>query len=134
MASRQESVEALTFLQNQVASVVDHDDTDESAVFRSLLLHLLAPAAPEESGTDQSSKGDPANTSSVTSNLPLSLCAVQDPVEQELDPKRSPPSGLHYTQRMEVFDALLEFAAKKDKQPCQDLVELVECAARDAFS
>ena len=41
------AVVALAFLQNEVSTVVNHDDHEESAVFRSLLTHLLAqPPAP----------------------------------------------------------------------------------------
>lgn len=37
-------VKALSFLQNEVSSTVDHNDAEESAVFRSLLSHLLMPS------------------------------------------------------------------------------------------
>lgn len=37
-------VKALNFLQAEVSSVVDHNDPEETEVFRSLLTHLLAPA------------------------------------------------------------------------------------------
>ena len=37
-------VRALNFLQNEVSSVVDHRNAEETEMFRSLLTHLLAPA------------------------------------------------------------------------------------------
>ena len=37
-------VKALSFLQNEVSSTVDHNNAEESAVFRSLLSHLLMPS------------------------------------------------------------------------------------------
>ncbi|KAH9944718.1 Muskelin N-terminus-domain-containing protein [Amylocystis lapponica] len=40
------AVKALTFLQTDVSAVVDHGDTDEAYVFRSLLSHLLAAPPP----------------------------------------------------------------------------------------
>ncbi|KAL5507481.1 hypothetical protein ACEPAH_6937 [Sanghuangporus vaninii] len=36
------AVVALAFLQNEVSAVVNHEDNEESAIFRSLLTHLLA--------------------------------------------------------------------------------------------
>lgn len=44
MCEEQPAVVALSFLQNQVSSVVDHGSMDEAAMFRSLLTHLLNPA------------------------------------------------------------------------------------------
>ena len=37
-------VKALSFLQNEVSSTVDHSNAEESTVFRSLLSHLLMPS------------------------------------------------------------------------------------------
>ncbi|KAI5116498.1 hypothetical protein M0805_009923 [Coniferiporia weirii] len=42
MCEETASVTALAFLQNEVSEVVDHEDQEEAAVFRSLLSHLLA--------------------------------------------------------------------------------------------
>lgn len=43
MCEEEAPVKALSFLQTQVSSVVDHTDTKETEVFRSLLTHLLSP-------------------------------------------------------------------------------------------
>jgi hypothetical protein len=45
MCEEQPAVKALTFLQNEVANVVNHSDIKESDEFRSLMKHLLAPSA-----------------------------------------------------------------------------------------
>ncbi len=39
-------VKSLTFLQNEVANVVDHNNDAEEDSFRSLLTHLLQPSLP----------------------------------------------------------------------------------------
>ncbi len=45
MCEEQPAVKALTFLQNEVANVVNHSDAKESDEFRSLMKCLLAPSA-----------------------------------------------------------------------------------------
>jgi muskelin len=40
------AVKALNFLQNDVSMTVDHNDPEETSVFRSLLSHLLVPSKP----------------------------------------------------------------------------------------
>ena len=44
MCEEEPAVRALSFLQTEVYSVVDHSSTGEAALFRSLLTHLLNPA------------------------------------------------------------------------------------------
>lgn len=52
-------VKALTFLQTQVSSVVDHSNSQEQEVFRSLLTHLLAlpPKLPPTQSTSATPSG-----------------------------------------------------------------------------
>jgi len=38
-------MKALSYLQNEVSELVNHDDPEEASLFRSLLTHLLAPSA-----------------------------------------------------------------------------------------
>jgi hypothetical protein len=152
MTARESLVEALNYLQTDVSSVVDHDDENESAVFRGLLEHLLTPASlaedtqPQANGADEpgedESAGDdasagsetPKSSSSPPSHLRQTLCAAEDPVERqtgvESESRKTPVLGARYTQRTEVFESLLEFVGNEDKQPQGDLVELVECAQR----
>jgi len=54
-------VRALNFLQNEVSSVVDHRNAEETEMFRSLLTHLLAPAPVPPDTTE---KTVPTSTSS----------------------------------------------------------------------
>ncbi|KAF8634267.1 hypothetical protein AX17_004224 [Amanita inopinata Kibby_2008] len=45
MCEEQSAAKALSFLQNEVAAVVDHSNAQESEEFRSLMTHLLVPSA-----------------------------------------------------------------------------------------
>ncbi|KIJ18371.1 hypothetical protein PAXINDRAFT_179243 [Paxillus involutus ATCC 200175] len=46
MCEEQPAVKALRYLQTDVPEVVDHNNPEETSIFRSLLTHLLAPATP----------------------------------------------------------------------------------------
>jgi hypothetical protein len=46
MCEEAPAVKALNFLQNDVSMTVDHDNPEETSVFRSLLSHLLMPSKP----------------------------------------------------------------------------------------
>ncbi|KIK91363.1 hypothetical protein PAXRUDRAFT_830906 [Paxillus rubicundulus Ve08.2h10] len=46
MCEEQPAVKALRYLQTDVSEVVDHNNPEETSIFRSLLAHLLAPATP----------------------------------------------------------------------------------------
>lgn len=51
MCEEQPAVRALSYLQTEVSSVVDHSSTDEAVLFRSLLTHLLNPTTQSRSIT-----------------------------------------------------------------------------------
>jgi hypothetical protein len=46
MCEEQPPLKALRYLQTDVSEVVDHNNPEETSIFRSLLAHLLAPATP----------------------------------------------------------------------------------------
>ena len=76
-------VKALNFLQNEVSGMVDHKNTEETEIFRSLLTHLLAPApvpplttekmafASKSSHHHRHSPSDSSNSSNSTTTTSL---------------------------------------------------------------
>lgn len=80
-------VTALSFLQNTVSSVVNHADHDEAAEFRSLLSHLFARPAVDETPTAASGAGENLNGHGVG---PASVRALHETAQ--IDPG-TPTSG-----------------------------------------
>jgi len=205
MCDEQPAVRALSFLQTEVSSVVDHGSADEAALFRSLLTHLLNPTTrshpitPGSGGRRQGhghgqshqhqegsrkrtrSEGDWTsrlsgdsdedvdmnNATSENSDGATTLTIEEDPLERSL---RTPPaststsaltstsilesspnpndphpaSGLvdsvltptsadqppapsptRFKQRVEVFEALLEFINENAKEPSGNLLDCI---------
>jgi hypothetical protein len=55
------AVKALSFLQNEVSTTVDHNNPEETSIFRSLLSHLLVPSKPSTPAISRRSS-DPDTT------------------------------------------------------------------------
>jgi len=205
MCEEQPAVRALSFLQTEVYSVVDHSSTDEAALFRSLLTHLLnptprsRPATPgsgvrrqghghgqshqhQEGSRKRSRSGDGWTNrlsgesdedvemnhgASEDSNGVTTLTTEEDPLEQTLraplasvpttastpiaipgsnqtpsDPtlasgllvplpnptladQPTAPSPIRFKQRVEVFEALLEFINEDAKEPSGNLLDCI---------
>ena len=197
MCEEQPAVRALSFLQTEVYSVVDHSCTDEAALFRSLLTHLLnptsrsRPATPgsgvrrqghghgqnhrHQEGSRKRSRSeddwtnrlsgesdedvDMNNATSESSNGVTTLTFEEDPLEQGLrtplastlvpgsglNPSDTPsasglvasvstpisadqppaPSPIRFKQRVEVFEALLEFINEDAKEPSGNLLDCI---------
>jgi len=203
MCEEQPAVRALSFLQTEVYSVVDHGSADEAALFRSLLTHLLnptprsRPVTPgsgvrrqghgqnhqhQEGSRKRSRSGDGwtnrlsgESDEDVDMNHPTSegsngvttLTIEEDPFEQTLrtslasapmsvstsvpipDPSQNPsdpssasglvasgptpalmdqppaPSPIRFKQRVEVFEALLEFINEDAKEPSGNLLDCI---------
>ena len=205
MCEEQPAVRALNFLQTEVSSVVDHSSTDEAALFRSLLTHLLNPTVrsrPITPGNDvrrqvhgygqnhQYQEGsrkrsrseddwtnrlsgesdedvDMNNATAEGSNGVITLTIEEDPLEQSLRTPLPPisasvltstpnsesisnrhdthstsglvasvttpssadappaPSPLRFKQRVEVFEALLEFVNEDAKEPAGNLLDCI---------
>jgi hypothetical protein len=205
MCEEQPAVRALSFLQTEVSSVVDHGSADEAALFRSLLTYLLNPTTrsrpitpgsgvrrqghghgqghqhqegsrkrsrSEEDWTNRLSGEsdedvDMNNTSSENSGGVTTLAIEEDPLERSLQtpptstptsvlastsiPESSPnpndpystsglvdsvptptstdqppaPSPIRFKQRVEVFEALLEFINENAKEPSGNLLDCI---------
>ena len=201
MCEEQPAVRALSFLQTEVSSVVDHSCLDEAALFRSLLTHLLNPtirphpATPSSSvrgrgqnhqhqeGSRKRSRSeddwtnrlsgesdediDMTNATGEGSNGVTALTIEEDPLERDsrspstststpfsglasnsdsgairhdphsasglVAPASTPaftdqlatPSPIRFKQRVEVFEALLEFINENAKQPSGNLLDSV---------
>ena len=205
MCEEQPAVRALSFLQTEVSSVVDHSCLDEAALFRSLLTHLLNPAVRPHSTTPSSGvrgRGhghgqnhqhqegsrkrsrseddwtnrlsgesdediDMTNATGEGSNGITALTLEEDPLERDsrtpstststpapnltpnsdsgpnrhdphpasglVAPASAPaftdqppaPSPIRFKQRVEVFEALLEFINENAKQPSGSLLDSI---------
>ena len=205
MCEEQPAVRALSFLQTEVSSVVDHSSTDEATLFRSLLTHLLNPAIRSrpitpgsgvrrqghghgqnhqhqegsrkrsrseddwtnrlsgESDEDvdmnsaaaEGSNGvtaltieeDPLERSSGTPLVSISTSALAStPGSEAIPDRRDPssasglvasvavptstdqppaPSPIRFKQRVEVFEALLEFINENAKEPSGNLLDCI---------
>lgn len=208
MCEEQPAVKALSFLQTEVYSVVDHGSMDEAASFRSLLTHLLnptsrsRPATPgigtrrqghghgqghqHQEGSRKRSRSeddwtnrlsgesdedvDMSNAASGGSDGVTTLTIEEDPLERSLrtrlpstsisaststsipdpssasdGPPSAPglvasvptqpladqppaPSPVRFKQRVEVFEALLEFINEEAKEPSGNLVDCANVA------
>ena len=141
-------IQALAFLQGEVASVVDHSDAAETEIFRSLLTHLLTPRSPtlvpktypsehEDSPPRKRSRANTPEDDSWTNDItriapkprvtgmewvdPQALRSVQDPLEpggEEMGEER-------FRQRSELFETLLEYVSAGAKQPDGSLMNLI---------
>ncbi|KIY73013.1 hypothetical protein CYLTODRAFT_342854 [Cylindrobasidium torrendii FP15055 ss-10] len=146
MSETEGQIQALGYLQNDVSNVVDHADSEETDVFRSLLTHLMTPSLPisepETPPSDRdlsprkksrpntpedawTSEIECALTPRLTTNKLDMLDALPDPLERrenadaEMDAER-------FRQRTQLFEAILEYVDADAKQPDKDLVDLVD--------
>lgn len=206
MCEEQPAVRALSFLQTEVSSAVDHSSTDEAALFRSLLTHLLNPTIRSRpitpgsgarrqghghgqnhqhqegsrkrsrseddwtnrlsgesdedvdmnNATGEGSNGvttltieeDPLERSSVTPLASISTSTSASTPNSEPNPDRHDsysvtelaasataptptdqppaPSPIRFKQRVEVFEALLEFINEGAKEPSGNLLDCVD--------
>ena len=190
MCEEQPAVRALSFLQTEVSSVVDHSSMDEAALFRSLLTHLLNPTPrpcpitantgrgrrhehgqihQHQEGSRKRSRSEDDWTNRLSGESdedvdmsngtlgPLTgittLSMEEDPLERDVrtPPSEScaefndpcspsepvvvstatsmnefpPPCPTRFKQRVEVFEALLEFINENAKEPSGDLLDCI---------
>jgi len=197
MCEEQPAVRALSFLQTEVSSVVDHSSMNEAALFRSLLTHLLNPTTRSrpitpgsggrgrrnehgqsrqlQEGSRKRSRSEDDWTNRLsgesdedvdmnngTSASPTGITVLtmgDDPLEHSIrtppgsaptppntsadlnDPhsasepvsvstatstvQPSPPSPTRFKQRVEVFEALLEFINENAKEPSGNLLDCI---------
>lgn len=137
-------ITALAFLQNDVSAVVNHEDNEEAANFRSLLSHLFAqppvPLSPVSPSPYDPTRGSPSPSSSNSgsgewtselrrrvdddsmmvdshsdaANVEATEPGDDDPYELELRGGK-PLSSTRFAQRTEVFESLLRFVGRKGR-------------------
>ncbi|OBZ70545.1 Muskelin [Grifola frondosa] len=146
------AIQALTFLQTQVSSVVDHSDVEETKTFRSLLSYLLAAppqptptrsGTPAASGSGSGMDGEDSSPSWIRSSSdslvdvhtssskrsrpeaasPSVVRMEEDPVETTAG--HTAPSPARFHQRTQLFERLLAFVNEDAKQPDENLLDLV---------
>ena len=151
--SESPAVQALWFLQNEVASVVNHSDAEEAESFRTLLTHLLSsqpmPASPLVSSRDIQERPDetlplrkrtrpntpeesPERTSGAEGEITDARDAtsrknVAEKLLEKRDPLESSTSVLserQFRERNEVFESILQFIDEDEKQPTGNLLDL----------
>ena len=191
MCEEQPAVRALSFLQTEVSSAVDHTSVEETSLFRSLLTHLLNPPArsrpitpgsggrgrtnghgqnhQHQEGSRKRSRSEDdwtnrlsgesdedvemSNAISEPSDWVAILEIAEDPLEESLqtpviststtsetnpdDPRSASapnpastdqppaPSPARFKQRMEVFEALLEFINENAREPSGNLMDCI---------
>ena len=105
MCDEKPAVQALKFLQSEVAEVVDHGSS-ETGPFRSLLAHLLSKQR--------------ASTSEL---VPAPVRPPKHDGEAERAGSISPET---LQARTRVFESLLEFYAQEAKEPVPNLVDMID--------
>ncbi|KAI0829852.1 Muskelin N-terminus-domain-containing protein [Trametes gibbosa] len=135
-------IKALTFLQTRVSEVVNHEDPQEAKDFRSLLsAHLLsafprampktAPVTEVETVIEVSTDTDRDDTplprkrsrpGSPEQGLKPIIRWEEDPVEEG---DGTAPSPDRYRQRTEMFERLMAFINDGEKEPDQNLVDML---------
>lgn len=129
------AAKALNFLQTEVSSTVDHQDPQESEIFRTLLTHLLSPSSSLFEATEMdieqfpprkrsrpntpedSTVRSPKPQDSVTADL---LLAIPDSAEENKQ------TAYRFKQRTEIFESLLEFISDDAKQPAGSLLDFID--------
>ncbi|KAL0581921.1 hypothetical protein V5O48_000151 [Marasmius crinis-equi] len=146
-------VRALAFLQNEVASVVNHSDAEEAESFRTLLTHLLSsqslpasplaplhevPERPDEAlpprkrtrpNTPEESPVRHSRTEGDTANAKPSsptknVAERMLETRDPLEPSTSVLSEKRFQQRNEVFEKILHYIDDDEKQPTGNLLDL----------
>lgn len=93
MCDDQAPVKALNFLQTEVSSVVDHTSMEEAAHFRSLLTHLLNPAAKSSPSMPQS--GGTRRAGDDHQEGPRKRSRSEDTWTSKLDDEEDDPADEH---------------------------------------
>jgi hypothetical protein len=111
MCEEMPAVKALNFLQNEVFTTVDHNDQEETSIFRSLLAHLLVPATSLISSTSYHSGTHKADSESEDNDAP--------PKKRS---RQSTPEEL-WTSRLDEDDLMSE-TGPSDRAPQSDCATL----------
>jgi len=141
MCEEVSAVKALNFLQNDVSKTVDHDNPEETSIFRSLLSHLLIPSKPPTPPKKRSRQNTPEEAwtnkldgdEAVTERFSFdrSLHSNRRIVNMEEDPEErgfregSSLSAERFQQRTELFESLMKFVGEDAKQPSANLLDMI---------
>eukprot|EP01135_Chromosphaera_perkinsii_P004865 Nk52_evm11s301 gene=Nk52_evmTU11s301 len=108
-----DSMEALKYLQNDLAETVNHESKKESAEFRSLTSTLFQQK--RISSCAGSSVGSPPDDSKMVPESPVSVNLSLSGVEH----------NDHYKRRTQLYEELLQFFPEHMKQPKGNLIDLL---------
>ena len=137
------SVQALTFLQQDVHAVVNHLSDEETATFRALQSHLFNKATQASSSFRDTSGEDIEMTNAGDTNHHLKESALRHggrrsmpgiPELEKDDEEGDNHSELTpelFRQRTSVFESLLELINVDAKQPSTDLTNLVDVQGKE---
>lgn len=137
------SVQALTFLQQDVHAVVDHFSDEETATFRALQSHLFdktlfsraALTDPSNEDIDMTDTGDTNHDPKESTSRHYDRRTMPGTPELEKDEEEG-DTRLELTpelfrQRTFAFESLLELINVDAKQPSTDLINLAEAQGRE---
>lgn len=130
----QSPVQALTFLQQEVYSMVDHSSDEETQTFRALHSHLFqkirspeGTANPPDLGLEDDDAAvhmDEAEQITEPSEEDTLSYHEKAPLEEEDGYKGLDKA--HFIRRTEVFESLLDLVNSDAKQPESDLIRIME--------
>lgn len=122
MCEVESSLTALQYLQQDVSTVVNHNDEEESAAFQRLLSFLLSrPMSPVSPSVPQLPLPHPTDARQEIGNGPRNLDVDMTDVAAH------PFGGINelHKQRLAAFDHLLGFIDPRAKQPKADIMDLI---------
>ena len=115
------AVQALSYLQTQVSEVVNHDDEQESKVFRELTMHLFQWSTAIEGNSASGIKtGHIVKPASGSSSGAPAGGLVFNPASNESKALKD-----IYLMRTELYESLLEYFPDSMREPKDNLVDLV---------
>ena len=138
MCASESPMNALLYLQNSVASVTDHSDETEAAAFRACMSYLLAaPASRADSATNSPGSSGPLplpphmvnaieDDSSDSTDAVMASSQDFDPLTKPaaLGGRGGPASRSTVMARHAVFEELLQFFPREERQPSEDLLDV----------
>lgn len=124
-------MQALTFLQQEVYSMVDHSSNEETETFRALHSHLFdrthSPCMNRSTiGLEEGdTTGHISDYEQITEQSEEDTPSLHQDVTLEEDGYRE-LDEMHFGQRTKVFESLLSLVNSNAKQPETDLIDIME--------
>jgi hypothetical protein len=133
---------ALLYLQTAVSSVTDHSNEAEAMSFRSCMAHLLAaPRQPAAILTSEPMDEDTVETGGDDDAVPDETHEERMVASPDSGPrwpvKEADAAAVDqatYEQRTKVFESLLRFFSPADRQPAEDVVDIVRWEADEVMA